>query len=207
MALVQTVASTVEPITLDELKNHLKLSTVITTEDALLNTYIQVARKQAENYMKRQIIDATWQLILSDFPADSRGSIELPRPPLTTIANEVSITYIDSSYSSTTLGSTFYTIDVNHTLPRIYPSDNSSNENRWSDLSPANVNNAVTVQYVSGYSSVNSTLIPAEIKQWIMMRCGMFYEYREPVTIDQYRQIPRTFMDGLLDGYTILTCT
>lgn len=203
MSLLQIVASTVEPVTLDELKHHLRLSTATTVEDAELLSYIQVSRKQAENYMKRQIIDATYQLTLNGFPADGRGAIELPRPPLTTVSNEVVIIYIDSSFSSTTLGSTFYTIDVAHTLPRIYPSQNSSNENSWSDLSVASVRNAVTVQFVSGYASVASTLIPEEIKTWIKMKCGVLYEYREAITVDQFRRIPMEHFNGLLDAYVI----
>lgn len=201
-----TVASTVEPITLEEVKIHLRLSTATGTEDTLLNSYIQVARKQAENYMKRQIMDATYQLLLDTFPDNNTGAIELLRPPLSTVDAETVITYTDSSYNSQTLASTFYTIDRVSVLPRIFPSFNSSNENSWGDLTLASIPNAVTVQFVSGYSSSEgSTLIPEEIKQWIKMRVGMFYEYREPVTVDQYRQLPRTYMDGLLDGYTILT--
>lgn len=208
MALIQSVAPTVEPVTLDELKTHLRLSTVSTVEDALLNSYMLVARKQAENYMKRQINDATWKLILPSFPSNGTGWIELPRPPLTTVAGEITITYTDTAYNSTTLGSTFYTIDVNHTLPRIYPSFNSSNENSWADLSVADRPNAVTVTYVSGYSSsAGSTLIPEEIKMWIKMRVGTLYEYRESITVDQYRQMPRTHFDGLLDAYVIITST
>ena len=205
MALVQITPPTVEPVTLAETKQHLRLSTAASVEDDLLNSYITVARKQAENLMRRQINDATWRLLLPAFPLNSKGAIELPRPPLTTSTSEVSITYTNSTFGVTTLGSTFYTIDINHTLPRIYPSENSSNENRWSDLDLADIPNAVTVNYVSGYSStVADTTIPAEIKLWVKMKVGQFYEYREPITTDQYRQVPRTHFDGLLDAYRIM---
>lgn len=208
MALILSVPATVEPVSLAEIKLYLRLSTVVTTEDDLLNSYIKVARNQAENFMKRQIIDAGWELLLPSFPSLSTGAITLPRPPLSTVVSEVVVKYTDTAFSVQTLASTFYTIDTKHTLPRIYPSKNSSNVNSWSDISIANVPSAVTVNYVSGYSSSqDSTLIPEEIKTWIKMKVGTLYEYREAVTTDQYRQMPRTHFNGLLDPYTIITST
>jgi len=205
MALIQITGPVLEPVTLDELKNHLRLSTVLTVEDALLNSYITVARKQAENFTRRQLCDATWRLILPGFPY-STYALELPRPPLTTVSSEITVGYMDSSYSTQALGTTFYTVDYNSVLPRIYPSKNSSHENSWGDIDLASVYNAVVIDYVSGYSSASTgtaVRVPEEIQVWIKMKAGMLYNYREPVTLDDYRRIPQEHFNGLLDAYVI----
>jgi len=205
MSLIQTVAPTVEPVDLAEIKLFLRLSTVVTTEDDLLTAYQKVARKQAENYTHRQINKATWELSLDAFPS---SAILLPRGPLTTVNQSVAISYTDSSYTTQSLssGSTFFSVDISNTIPRIYPSFNSSNENSWSDIEIANIPNVIKITYTSGYSSVVSsatTRVPDEIKQYIKLRVGTMYKYRESVTIDQYRRIPNDFHVGLLDAYVI----
>lgn len=200
MALIQTVAPTVEPVTLDDVKRYLRLSTATTAEDTLLNSFISVSRKQAENYMKRQICQATWQLLLSDFP-EGDEPIELPRPPLST-AESMSITYYDSSNALATVPATHYTHDARTTLPILFP----TTDNDWSTFSVFDRPNPVIVQYVSGYSSSTAN-IPVEIKQWILQRVGMYYSYREPVTLDNYKVIPNEFSNGLLDAFVVLTAT
>lgn len=204
MALIQTSAPSIEPVSLDEVKLHLRLSTATTTDDAILNSYISAARKQAENYTRRQICDAQWQLVLSGFPGE-KGAIELPRPPLTTVSSEIVITYINSTFGTSTLASTFYSIDRGCVPPRVYPSKNSSNENSWGDLDLADVFNAVTVTYVSGYTSNTSSIAaPADVCLWIKMKVGQFYNYREPITNDDYRSLPNEHFNGLLDPYVVL---
>jgi len=201
MSLIQTVAPTVEPVDLAEIKLFLRLSTVVTTEDTLLTAYQKVARKQAENYMHRQVNKATWELSLDIFPS---SAILLPRGPL--LSTAVSIGYTDSSYSTQTVDTTFIKVDQANTIPRVYPSFNSSNENVWADLDVADIPNVIKLTYITGYSSVVSTAttsVPDEIKQYIKLRVGTMYKYRETVTIDQYRRIPNDFHVGLLDAYVI----
>jgi len=109
------------------------------------------------------------------------------------------VTYIKDTTvgDTTTVGSTVFTIDNNSEPGRIYPSYG----NEW----PSDVRderNAVTIQYVSGYSTC-----PEEIKNWIKMRVADMYENREGLTPEQIYRIPRTYIDGILDPYTIPTIT
>lgn len=201
MALIQTTVSSTEPVTLAEIKTHLRIPSTSeggsTNEDTLLSAYISVARKQCELITKRQIVRAGWQLIFRDFPS-STGAITLPRPPISSSAGDITITFIEDSTvgNTTTIPSTCYTVDYNSSPGRVFP----INGNSWSNYSPRDQLNAITINYVSG----NDTAIPEELKTWIKMRVGVLYEYREPITTDNYKELPFSFVDGLLDQYRVI---
>jgi len=187
--------STIEPVTVAELKTYLRMeSTDSTAEDGLLGNYIVVARKQAEHLTRRALIVKTWQLRLDDFANDT-AIIELPKPPLSTVSTNVSITYVKDTTAgdTTTIGSTVFTVDFNSEPGRIYPAYG----NEWPD-SIRDQKHAITIQYISGYSTA---LIPQPIVQWIKMRALDMFENRESLTEARIEEIPRNYVDGLLDEY------
>lgn len=206
MALICLTSATSEPVTLDDLKHHLRLSTTDTAEDVLLNNLIVVSRTMAENYMKRQILPAQWRLILEDFPGTT-GIIELPRPPLSTVvckdvATGVTITYIKDTTiadDSTTVGATVFAIDMVSQPGRIYPTYG----NEWPSCVTDEKKDAVQITYISG-----ATVVPEPIKVWIMMKTGALYENREGIVeTQQFRTLQplgHEWFNGLLDPYIIL---
>lgn len=197
MILTLVSESTTEPVTVTEAKTYLRMeSTDSTAEDVLIGTFITAARRLAENFTKRALVTQTRQVIFDDFES-STGFIELPRPPLST--SGLSITYVQDTTAgtTTTIGSTVFTIDTDSEPGRVYPAYG----NEW----PSGVRdqrNAVTVQYVSGYST---TTIPESITTWIKMRVADFYENREALSEEQMRRLPRDYVNGLLDPYVIPT--
>lgn len=58
----------VEPISVEELQDHLRLDSVDTSEIALLNLYIAAAREQCEEVTGRALITQTWRLTLDAWP-------------------------------------------------------------------------------------------------------------------------------------------
>ena len=197
MVLTLVSESTTEPVTVAELKTYLRMeSTDSTAEDGLLGSYITVARKQAEHLTRRSLVAATWQIRFDDF-LNSTQIIELPKPPISTASTNVTVTYIEDTTAgnSTTVGSTVYTVDFYSEPGRIYP----AYDNEWPD-SIRDQKNAITVQFVSGYSTTN---IPQPIVQWIKMRALDMFENRESITEAKLEEIPRTYVDGLLDEYTL----
>ena len=177
MDLRQTVAPTVEPLSLAEAKAHLRVD--IADDEDLISDLIKAAREAAEVATNRQFLAATWQLKLDSFPvADERsmvvdcdGSIRLPRPPVTT-ASGVSITYIDSAGVSQTLATTVYKVDRATEPGRVYLAFNQS----W----PATrgQKEAVTVQYQAGYGTT-ATAVPRIARQLVRLMLGDLYENRE----------------------------
>ena len=198
--------STVEPISLAEMKIHLRMeSTDSTSEDSLIRSYITASRKEAENITKRAIVSSTWQLIVDDF-SHSTVAIELPRPPLSTEAANVSITYVKDTTAgdTTTIGTTVYTVDPDREPGRVYPTYN----NEWPD-DVRDQRKAVTIQYISGYSAdTTSTPCPEGLKTWIKLRTAVYYENRESVVEGiVVSNLRRNLVDGLLDQYTLYTVT
>lgn len=204
MSILKLVSeSTIEPVSVTELKVHLRIdSTDSTSEDTLMASYLTAARKQAENFTKRSLVVTTWQLIMDDF-AHTTAVVSLPRPPLSTVSTNITITYIKDTTAgdTTTVDSTVFNIDSNSEPGEIYPVF----DGEWPD-DVRDERNAVTIQYVSGY--VNTTVsspAPEEIKTWIKMRAGQMYEYREPLIDIAVNEIPRDYVNGLLDGYVLNT--
>lgn len=193
MALRLVTDATSEPVSLDEIKLHLRLSTASTVEDSLLTAYIKAARAYAENYTKRAFGQQTWELTLNGFPS---SGIELARPPLSTASTDVTITYVDTSGASQTLGSTVYTVDIYSEPGRVTTAYN----NDWPDT--RDQDNAVKVTFKTGYSS---SVIPEDIKHWIKLRVGSMYEHRESVTVgESFNNLRRDYVDGLLDRHRVL---
>ncbi len=193
--------ATGEPVTVDDVRSHLRIDS--TDDDYLLAIYIKSARQYAENYTGRAFMPQTLQLRIDQFPTG--GIIELPKPPLSTNTTDVAITFLDgASGNSTTLSSTYYTVDSHSEPGRVLLNKDLT----WPD--EYNFPHAVRVQYKAGYpldSSATGGTVPEAVKQWIMVRVGQMYEHREPILTGKdafVTDIPRDFVDGLLDPYVII---
>jgi len=195
--------STAEPVSVADLKLFMRLSTVSTTEDALLAALEKAARKHAENFTQRPCMPQTFQLIMDEFP-DSE--IILPRAPLSSTSGDVAITYLDAvSANSTTLSTAVYGVDTLAEPPRVFLKDGQD----WPDHYTQR--NAITVQFVAGYplDSSSGAAPPEGITHWIKMRVSQMYEYREPIQAGNVNErnvneLPRSFVDGLLDPYVLI---
>lgn len=200
MTLRLVTDATAEPVSLDELKIYLRLSTATTVEDAMLASMEKAARTYAENYMKRPCLPQTFKKVLDSFPSE----IVLPRAPLSTNSTDVVITYLDAaSGDSTTLSSTVYDVDVDAEPGRVFLKDGQEWPDHWTSR------NAIQVQFVAGFplSSSGAEQCPDDIKAWIKLRVGAMYEQREPVSVgpgNAVLEIPRSYVDGLLDRHVLI---
>jgi len=196
MILRIVTETTGDPVSVLELRDHLRVQS--TEDDYLLRSYIRAATKLAENKTKRALMPQTWKVILDDFI----DTMELPRPPLSTSSALVAITYLDATGGSTTLGSSVYQIDSESEPGRIL----LGYDQAWPEVYEQA--NSVTIQYTCGYPlSTNSTVtVPEPIRLWIMVRAGQMYEYRTPLVDGNVpRELPRDYIDGLLDSYVVMT--
>jgi uncharacterized phiE125 gp8 family phage protein len=89
----------VEPVTLAEAKQHLRVDT--DTDDGYISSLITAAREWCEAYCDETFIHAQYRMTLDSFPIE----IELPRPPMATsgTVTAVSITYTIEDNSTATL--------------------------------------------------------------------------------------------------------
>lgn len=88
-------APIIEPVTLEELKLHLRIELDQTGEDEYLEGLIRVVREHIEDITRRAIMTQTWDYCLDDFPGGD--SIRLPFGNLQSVT---SITYKESDWTT-----------------------------------------------------------------------------------------------------------
>ena len=110
MGLAVYTAPAVEPITLDEIKAHCRVTHA--DDDVYLIGLVAACREYAETLTRRSFVSTTWRLTLDDWPSVREGNfgstldaIILPRSP---VASVTSITYIDMAEATQTLATSVY---------------------------------------------------------------------------------------------------
>ena len=166
-ALRQKTSPASEPVSLAEAKLHLKIESTDTGEDKLIERLITAARRRAEVSTGRTLVTQTWTLALDSFPG---GVIEVPRPPLSSVA---SITYIDPEGATQTLAADRYRVDAQREPGRLTPAWDES----WPPTRP--VSNAVEVEFVAGYGDPGK--VPEDMRQALLLIVGRYYAHREDV--------------------------
>lgn len=185
MAIRQTVAPTIEPVSLDEVKLHLRLDSG-SSEDTLLSSLIATARQYCEQYQRRAYITQTWELWLDRFP--TVPVIDIPLPPLQSI---ISIKYYDTANSEYTLAASEYFADIKSQPGRISLHYGKT----WPSLT-LRPSNAVCITFVCGYGATAASVLE-RIRQAILLTIGHLYENREAVSNVQAYVVPMT-VDSLL---------
>lgn len=136
-------------------------------EDDLLEGIITAARMQAEQYQKRQLIEATYKLTLPCFSC----AIPLLIHPVQSIT---SVKYYDTSNVQQTLDSSVYILDTDQKPAVLRLAYNQTYPSTYARPS------AVEITFVAGYA--DETEVPAATKQAILMLAGTLYEYRNSVS-------------------------
>jgi uncharacterized phiE125 gp8 family phage protein len=186
MALTKITDAAVEPVTLAEAKAHLRVDAA--DEDAYITALITVARTAAEERMQRTLMNTSWRLMLDFFP----DAIRLPMPRIVAVS---SVQYVDPDGALQTLDPSGYSVDSASEPGWIVPAWGLD----WPDA--RGQVNAVSVLYTAGYGAYPA-LVPAPIRQWILLAIGEMYAARER-SADK-PMVPHQFVDGLLDTYRVL---
>lgn len=201
--LVLVTAPTVEPVTLTEAKNRLRVDTP--DDDALLTELITAARRIFEELTGRALVNTTWRAEWDHLPragtyALAPGSrvLELPRAPL------VSVTHIkysadDAAGTETTFAVSNYTVETGldaNRFGRLWLKAGAA----WPAL--GSFPGALRCEFVAGYGSA-AVNVPAEIKAALHLLIAHFYEQRIPVNIGNVvNEIPFT-LRTLIDLHTL----
>ncbi len=156
-----------------EVISHLRVGPDCLDAEADLRGKVKAAISDVENATSRQLVTATWQLVLCEFPPDDR--IILPRPPLLTVD---SITYYDSSNALQTLGVSLYTVLAPAGERALPGAIVLASGQGW----PATYvrPDAVTIEFKAGYGAEPAT-VPAFLRAMALLRLGELYEQRNPV--------------------------
>lgn len=180
-----TTAPTSEPVTLDEIKEFLKIDG--TAEDALLTILRKSAREKCEHYSGLSFITQDRQITLDKFPCGR--IIELPNGPVSAVAD---IDYFDSDGVAQTLTSgTHFIVDTNSDVCRIQVVDS------WPSVKDRI--NAITISYTAGHTDDNHDPVPSAIKQAILMEVASMYENRQNEVVGATISKLNTDSEALLD--------
>lgn len=193
MSLYLVTDAVREPLTLPEVKDHLRITE--TDQDDVLMALIHLARVKLDGkdgILGRALMTQTWDLYLDHFPATDGLPIRLPLNPVQSIT---SITYTDTDGNAQTWGVGNYTVDIYSEPAEIYPAYAKS----WP--STRDVVNAVKVRFVAGYGD-NAYNVPPPVLQAMKLIIGHYYENREDSTTLDLKNLPRG-VDALLAPYRI----
>lgn len=192
---------TVDPVTVDEVKLHLKIDH--DAEDLLLAGYISAARVVCEKQLQRTLITTTWRTMLPGFPFgcpawSRRGNPALPanaifleNGPVQSVAN---VSYLDPDGILCMLPAQAYQLQVWSGLDVLVPEHGTAWPATQSGLQ------SVTVDYVAGFGDAAAN-IPAPIRSWILLAVGDLYAQR--LRSGEKPVVPHQFVEGLLDAYKV----
>lgn len=162
---VVVAGPTVEPVSIEEAKAHLRLDH--NYEDVWLMTAIAAAREDAETFTGRALAEQTLELRLDRWPAVDE--LWLPRPPVTAVSW---VKYTNELGAQSTLAAETYLVDAGPQAARL--------RLRVGQAWPGVVLQAggLVVRYTAGYP-----VVPARVKQAILMMVGHLYENREATLV------------------------
>jgi len=177
-----TTQPTIEPISIEEAKEHLRLDDDI--DDIPVLTFIKAARLWAEKYTGRAFITRTVQQYLDSTASildplyegirtgiETRAYsnyIELAASPVISVT---SINYYNDSDTQSTWATSNYYVDNVNDLGRIYLRDGGTFP---TDLRAAN---GLEINYTAGYGTSRSD-IPSDIKLAMLQYMTFAYEHR-----------------------------
>lgn len=198
----------IEPVTLAEMKLHLRTFGTDTTEDDKITGLIVAAREWAEDYTGRALVDQTWRLTLLgnrgvSFGGDTVGGFRGPGPvnfgyyagewnfgrlgeihlhkaPVLALSSFVSI---DSAGTETAVDASTYELrEANSKWPRLVAINGAS----WSTW----LTGDLRITYRAGFADRTSSpqtgaeVVPSRFKQAIMLYGEALYD-RDPVMMEK----------------------
>ncbi|HET8870265.1 MAG TPA: phage head-tail connector protein [Aquabacterium sp.] len=155
MTYTITTPSTVEPLSVAEVKAALAIDSDITDFDSTIGSLIKAAREQAEHETGRVLMPQTLRLSLVDWPDD----LVITKAPVRSV---VSVQYFDGS-TWQTLAAEAYVPWEDGLLWRIDPVAS------WPSLG-STPGHRVRVNFTAGYEDAAS--VPHSIKRWMIAQIG-----------------------------------
>jgi uncharacterized phiE125 gp8 family phage protein len=155
----------VEPLSLLEAKKQLEIAESDSTHDDHVMRLIATAREQFEHDTDSGLCHQTWRV----YTPRLYDKMQLPKRPVHSIT---SITYYDSTNTSTTLSTSVYQLEKQRRRLRLaYDQSWPSTVERW---------DAFTITYKVGYS-VDGRSVPSVAKQAMLLLIGHYFENRDMI--------------------------
>lgn len=170
---VVVVGPAVEPVTVAEVREHLRIDH--THEDRWLLAAIRTAREDVEGYTGRALMTQTLEWSLDGWPDE--GWLRLPRPPLRSVVWVRWTAAVGGGVGTITPEGGTYLVDAVGSPGRIVLRPGAG----WPDGELAGAN-GVVVRYEAGYGGKAGD-VPARIRHAVLMMVGHLYENREATLV------------------------
>lgn len=161
---IVTVVPTTLPLTINEVKEHLRLDLDDKTQDALLKILIKTATNYAEKYTKIDFITRTYETLRDSFD----DSLELRRAPLQSVTK---IEYLQDG-SFVTVSTDIYFVTSSSTFAHLalkesqaWPTDEDLQEQ------------SVKITFKTGYGNTLSS-VPDSLREGLLQHIAAMYENR-----------------------------
>lgn len=183
----RTILPLVEPVTLTELKAHLRIDHA--DEDSYITNLITAARELVESYLKKALIAQTYVWTLNSWRLDIDPSgkrfIELPVGPLLAITSIN--TYGENDNATLWAADQYYAAKSQN---RLYARAGVS----WPDVT--RVAEGIEIAYQAGFGA-NASDVPQGVKQALMQLAAHLYDTRTAVNQSPLKPIPLSVLDLL----------
>ncbi len=187
MPLILTAGPAVEPVSLDETKEHLRIDRP--HEDTLIASLILAARLYVERVLDLALITQNWSLFLDEWP-DTRG-VALPLNPVQAVS---AVKTYDGSDQSQIASAEGYFLDRASRPARLLRRNGSV----WPV--PRRDANGIEIAFTAGFGETGDA-VPAPLRQAILLLVAHWYEVREPVLVDQNRLEAPLTVAALMEPY------
>jgi uncharacterized phiE125 gp8 family phage protein len=193
--ITTTVEPQVEPITIKELKDYLKLD--YTTDDAMLTALICTARQWAEKYTSRAFICRT----LKAHFENHNEKVRLPYPPINSVTTVTRVR--DNESSALTLNTDYY---VNGVADKYLTLTSLSTSNVTPGISPRDNLRAwnLEVTFIAGYGYSRED-VPSGIRHGVLRLAAYLYENRDEVEVGTIVAKIPFGIRAMLDAYKIIS--
>jgi uncharacterized phiE125 gp8 family phage protein len=161
MMLFRTVDPAAEPVTLAEVKAHLRLDH--DSEDDLLNGLIRAAREDVERATGLALIEQNWRLVLDDWPRE--GCVTVPLYPVREI---LSVTAYGSEGEGSVIDPASYAVDLISRPARLS-----------FDGPPGALRalNGIEIDFTAGFGEAGPD-VPDLLRRAIILLAAHWYEFR-----------------------------
>lgn len=185
MALTLVTAPPVTPLSLTEVKAHLRVDG--TDQDDVIQMYLDAATAYVQgewSKLGRALVTQTWRLTIDEFPD---GEIKIPLPPLQSVTD---IRYDDANGDEQIVSTDDYWVDTVSEPGWVIPTASGG----WPTTLDAV--NAVRIQFVAGYAVTTDSPpsytanIPADTKQGMLLIIGDWMENRRNIMDGPVNSIP-----------------
>ncbi|MCY6354519.1 head-tail connector protein [Clostridium sp. ZS2-4] len=158
----------VEPITIEEAKQHLRISG--SDEDIIVASMIKQAREFCEDFQNRKYITQTLELVLDSFPRENCIAFKNCSP----IQRVESIKYYDNTGEEHLFDESNYIVDIDGFINRIV----LRNYKQWPSISLQRVN-GVRIRFTAGFGDKEEN-VPETVKWPMILHMRLLYDDYKP---------------------------